>query len=893
MCLNIDDVKDMVNTQWTAGTRRRVAKILYYNELQTILRDEPLLPSGTEVTILKVYKGNDRGGDSGVKRRLPDQEATMPSAKRQAVSGSESKPEPAKAGTSVAEVIDLSSDSDDGDGDSDAAKKDRFSDPDYEYNSNPGARARFRYFRIDDHPGEWPGPDVGMRFDVDRYRRDLGWPDQDVREVFRDEFADGGKDLYADHWANLDVGLARDNVEWGWQLAHRDKCELIRNLPLVENVTFVKHDNFCGKRGIAAGTCYWTAMATHLYGDARHWLRVKAEHLEHFGRVLENKDHPRHQLYRELNQKWYPAVGTPGPGTPAKGKEKGRWLLVNLWQVLNLPGVYTPMSILDVSADLYGLYLVVYSHHLPPEHGQEEGPYEDKVYKVAARGAYNARHLGLIFENGNHFQPIIPNDYIHWEFKFPRFTQESTSGLPSTGKTEGVRHPWRSEFGQHDKKIGGQQAPALLDHGFDPTVAAMAVGYPPPRGPADNRGDDDQGGDDAPWPGRKGGHGGGDGRGGNSGGKGGPGNKGPGDKGSGGGQTKDDDDDNDNDNNNNDAPATKAAKESHKRPVTKANEEPNRRLPVLASPTNSEQRFNVPIQNPPPENHPDYFSKDADDDDAEAKVKSGSGSKSGKEAEKLTQGVGRLEADIAQRDQLFSDQVKRTRLEYEENISKMKLEHDAEIKKLEREHDAEFEKLDNEHKAEVNKWRQFAKEKDAKSSKETHEVKKDAREAIKKLTEEKEKAEQEKKKLREEIKQLRAEQSESAKEPPAEEEERDKPEEVEPEAEKEAEGEQDGVKKKSAAKPGKKELKKETAAPAAKNTKVGEKRKSPETEEVEEEPKPKRPRPAPKEKTKVAAGKEDTQPDAPKGSQPAIGDEGSGLRRSGRVRKQVKRYGQE
>lgn len=868
MRFSIDDVNNMVNTQWSAGTRRRVAKILYYKELETILRDEPLLPRDTEITILEVYKGNDRGGGSGVKRRLPDQEATSPSAKRQAVSGSESKPEPAKAGTSTAEVIDLL-DSDDDDEKSDAPKVDRFGDPDYEYNNTPGARGKFRYFKISDHPGEWPGPDVGMRFDVDRYRSDLGWPDRDVREVFRAEFADGGKDLYADPWANVDAGLAADNVEWGWQLANKNKCELIRNLPLVESVTFVKHDNFCGKRGIAAGTCYWTAMATHIYGDARHWLRVKAEHLEHFALVLENKEHPRHQLYRELNQKWYPAVGTPGPGTPTKGLEKGRRLLVNMWQVLNLPGVYTPMAILDVSADLYGLYMVVYSHHLPPEPGQEHGPYEDKVYKVAARGAYNARHLGLIFENGNHFQPIIPNDYIHWEFKFPRFTQESTSGLPSTGRTEGVRHPWRSEFGQHDKKIGGQQAPALLDHGFDPTVAAMAVGYPPPREPEDNRGDDDQGGDDAPRPGRKGDHGGGDGRGGKSGGKGGPGDRGPGDKGSGGGKTKDDDDDNNN-NNNNDAPSIKAAKESHKRPVIKASEEPNRRLPVLASPTDSEQLLNLPIQNPPPENPPDYSSKDTDDDDhdAEADVKSGSGSKSGKEVAKLAQDIKHLKEDIAQRDRTFSDQLKRTRQEHEENISKMKKEHDAEI-----------EKLVSENKAKVNKWMKFAEEKDAKTKKETHEVK-NAREAIKKLAEEKEKAEQENKMLREEIKQLRAEQAKSSKEPPAEKKERDKPKEVEPKAEKEAEGEKDGVKK-------------ETAAPAAKDTKVDKKRKSPETEEVKEEPKPRRRKPTANKKTEATAGKEDTQPDAAESSKPAIGDEGSGVRRSGRVRKQVKRYGQE
>ncbi len=54
---------------------------------------------------------------------------------------------------------------------------------------------------------------------------------------------------------------------------------------------------------------------------------------------------------------------------------------------------------------------------------------------------------------------MIPNEYIHWEFKYPRATKLSTAQLPlATSKHDGVRHPWRSEF----YKLKGQKAPSLV-----------------------------------------------------------------------------------------------------------------------------------------------------------------------------------------------------------------------------------------------------------------------------------------------------------------------------------------------------------------------------------------------------------------------------------------------
>ena len=138
-------------------------------------------------------------------------------------------------------------------------------------------------------------------------------------------------------------------------------------------------------QGINDGACYWTALAMLVYGNRAAWLRVKAEHLVLFDRVLRSPGHPRHRLYRELNEKWYPTVGgmaCGGAGRPAP-------IEANLWQVLNLPNVFVPMNMLDVTADLYNVFLVMYSY--------DHGEHKRTVYETRTRGAYNSRHLFLLY----------------------------------------------------------------------------------------------------------------------------------------------------------------------------------------------------------------------------------------------------------------------------------------------------------------------------------------------------------------------------------------------------------------------------------------------------------------------------------------------------------------
>ncbi|KAJ9133762.1 hypothetical protein NKR19_g8926 [Coniochaeta hoffmannii] len=513
-----------VRQSMSDDTRRDVAgalgrRWLYYEDLKWSRRDRPLVAPGADnpIETLEVFrpdqgKGGKRplegGGETSPPKRLAVQNEKGAQKKVEVVEilddSSETSPpkrlavqngKEAQKKVEVVEILDDGGD-DDGkqtdDGEEDVETGNDPLGPDYGYEKHKAIL--FRYHKIDDHPGQWPGPDIpGNRFDTAKFLQDFNWPAKDFRVDFERELMEGGNDLYMSPDSNHDVGLGRDLKERGWQLDNPSGRQLIKGLPLVEDVVFVRHTNNTASRGMTQGICFWAAIATHIYGDARFWLRVKSEHLEHFARVLENPTHPRHELYSRLNSRWSQVKASSKPGSPRPAYGENKAIHMNLWQVLHLPGVYTPMEMLDVTADLYGLYLVVYSYDLP------RGPYKGKVYKTIARGAYNARHLGLLFVGGNHFQPIIPNDYIHWEFKFPRITQAGSAAFDRTGRQEGVRHPWRSEYPARES-YGGQRAPVIVDHGFDSTLMAMTVGYPMPWPKPSNNADDgdDSNNNDAP-----------------------------------------------------------------------------------------------------------------------------------------------------------------------------------------------------------------------------------------------------------------------------------------------------------------------------------------------------------------------------------------------------------
>ncbi len=132
--------------------------------------------------------------------------------------------------------------------------------------------------------------------------------------------------------------------------------------------------------------------------------------------------------------------------------------------MLQAPGACTPIEMAQVTADLYGVCVVVCSIGTPED--------AKLVYGISVRGSYNARHIFYTYVRSSPMawsrgrgdrgadmvtvlQPLpayrCPNDYYSTEFRLPHVTLESTMAYGFTTfsldqRNEGMRHPWRGEF---------------------------------------------------------------------------------------------------------------------------------------------------------------------------------------------------------------------------------------------------------------------------------------------------------------------------------------------------------------------------------------------------------------------------------------------------------------
>ncbi|PQE22942.1 hypothetical protein CJF30_00008510 [Rutstroemia sp. NJR-2017a BBW] len=103
-----------------------------------------------------------------------------------------------------------------------------------------------------------------------------------------------------------------------------------------------------------------------IYGHHRWWSVVKAEHALFFRGVLNDPSHERHELYKLINKL------KTGPNG------------FNLMERLSIPHCDVHhKQIQQVTADLYGLFLVVFEKR---DSGVEE------LINVHSRGVYNAMH---------------------------------------------------------------------------------------------------------------------------------------------------------------------------------------------------------------------------------------------------------------------------------------------------------------------------------------------------------------------------------------------------------------------------------------------------------------------------------------------------------------------
>lgn len=301
--------------------------------------------------------------------------------------------------------------------------------------------------------GKYPSRRNGFGFDMDQLRRDTNWAVPSDAQVT----ATWDKDTFA---SSPPLGL-EDAVTRNWS---NDLWSggLLRGLPLVEEVEFFHPGNYTG----ASSACFFKALAYLVYGDHTFNQRVQAEHLQYYGDVLEWADHPRYQLYKRMNRKFYDTVVT------ANGTDVST--VGNFFQLLSIPQAWIPLDLLDVSADLYNLFIVVYTirrrANLPAE-----------VTEVSTKGSYNARHVCLLF-NGFHYQPMVPNEFLASEFTFPRITYENVRSLPSSGDTDqgkaSIDLRWRNTWGRGlDRKKGALP----VDHVFyvQTLTTTMRGSYPP------------------------------------------------------------------------------------------------------------------------------------------------------------------------------------------------------------------------------------------------------------------------------------------------------------------------------------------------------------------------------------------------------------------------------
>jgi len=272
--------------------------------------------------------------------------------------------------------------------------------------------------------GEIPGPKSGLRLQLDKYVRDSGIKsatglenkiEHALKRTYYGSQTFNEEQAFTDYWK-------KDR-----------EITLLKGFPLVESVPFAALGNY----GKPDGDCYWSALAYILQGNRKRWNVVKAEHLEYLYHVLSDKTHPRYDLYaNKLNTRFFESHG-------ATVRDSHLTIFkANLWQLLHLPHSWTPGVMQQITADLYNIHLVTFGYNST----------ENLCTEVNVRGAYNSRHVFMLFLDNEHFQPLTPNEHLSWEFRYPRVTVVDTARYanapkPGTARVKNARqHPWRNDW---------------------------------------------------------------------------------------------------------------------------------------------------------------------------------------------------------------------------------------------------------------------------------------------------------------------------------------------------------------------------------------------------------------------------------------------------------------
>lgn len=171
---------------------------------------------------------------------------------------------------------------------------------------------------------------------------------------------------------------------------HGRGAVLYKGFPMVEKVVFVLHPNswtqsWQGKH-MHDGHCYWSAIALLIYGSADYWLLVKAEHLWYLETILSNPGHPRFEFYKNMMKMKFESHAYGARGNLYQGT-------FNIWEALHIPTLWMNQDPCYLTADLYQVFLILYKYDAKERTSQ----WYNKVYDMTTYGAYNSRHIFLCY----------------------------------------------------------------------------------------------------------------------------------------------------------------------------------------------------------------------------------------------------------------------------------------------------------------------------------------------------------------------------------------------------------------------------------------------------------------------------------------------------------------
>ncbi|TEY86423.1 hypothetical protein BOTCAL_0009g00500 [Botryotinia calthae] len=238
----------------------------------------------------------------------------------------------------------------------------------------------------------------------------------------------------------------------------------VKGFPLIENKVFnvvrsyPADEQHKGPHSLIwlVSNSYWRAVAWAIFGNWELWPQVKAQHRLVFQQVLSTPKHPRHILYRGLNEK-------------RKGHNN-----LNIKERLGIP--YCAIrhdDIQQVTADIYGIFLVIFTVR-PEGQGVNFLGYQSELserhYAPTLRGEFNRPHVLIrlsistvpekfkdypdanLLPLWEMYEPLMLNmpNFRHADFKYTLPTVKNTlNSLPHTATLrpvdfEGVNHPWRA-----------------------------------------------------------------------------------------------------------------------------------------------------------------------------------------------------------------------------------------------------------------------------------------------------------------------------------------------------------------------------------------------------------------------------------------------------------------